>query len=104
MRLVCIEPGKSGYECIEPNQNVHWDGLGTRLVCIIASFTGKGKNAWFQPFAHARNFPRNLGNHVILVFFRVRITHNHVILVFFRVMATCSNSDDEFSSALVLYA
>ena len=57
MRLVCIEPGKSGYECIEPNQNVHWDGLGTRLVCIIASFTGKGKNAWFQPFAHARNFP-----------------------------------------------
>ena len=38
------------------------------------------KNAWFQLFAHAQNFPRNLGNCVILVFFHVRITHNHVIL------------------------
>ena len=37
-----------------------------------------------------------------LVFFCVWITHNHVILVFFRVMATCSDSDDEFPSALVL--
>ena len=61
-----------------------------------------GKNTWFQPFAHARNFPRNLGNHVILVFFRVRIMHNCVILVFFCVMATCSDSDDKFSSALIL--
>ena len=61
-----------------------------------------GKNAWFQPFAHARNFPRNLGNRVILVFFRVWVTHNRVILIFFHIMATCSDSDDEFSSALVL--
>ena len=63
---------------------------------------GGGKNAWFQPFAHARNFPINLRNLVILVFFRVWIMHNHIILVFFLVMATCSYSDDEFSSALVL--
>ena len=46
------------------------------------------KNAWFQLFAHAQNFPINLGNRVILVFFRV--------------MATYSDSD-EFSSALVLH-
>ena len=43
------------------------------------------KNAWFQLFAHAQNFPRNLGNRVILVFFRVIATYS-----------------DEFSSALVL--
>ena len=36
-----------------------------------------------------------------MAFFRVWITHNRVISVFFRVMATCSDSDDEFSSALV---
>ena len=47
-----------------------------------------GNNAWFQAFVHVQNFPRNLGNRVILVFFWV--------------MATCSDSDDEFSSALVL--
>ena len=68
----------------------------------IAAFTDGGKNAWFQLYAHARNFPRNLGNRAILVFFRVWITHNLDILVFFRVMATCSDSDDEFSSALIL--
>ena len=61
-----------------------------------------GKYAWFQPFVHAQNFPRNLGNRVILVFFRVWNMHNRDILVFFRVMATCSDSDNEFSSALVL--
>ena len=71
-------------------------------VASYLAFTGGGKNAWFQPFAHARNFPRNLGNRVILVFFRVWNTHNRVILVFFRVMATCSDSDDEFPSALIL--
>ena len=79
-------------------------------ICIFATytlasypaFTNSGKNAWFQPFAHARNFPRNLGNHVMLVFFHVWITHNCVILIFFRVMTTCSDSDNEFSSALVL--
>ena len=49
---------------------------------------GGGKNTWFNPFAHVRNFPRNLGNRVILVLFSI--------------MATCSDSDDEFSSALVL--
>ena len=53
------------------------------------AFTDGGKNAWFQPSAHARNFPRNLGNSVTLVFFYV--------------MATCGDSDDEFSSALVLH-
>ena len=56
-------------------------------------------------FSHLRmreNFPRNLGKRVILVFFHVWITHNRVILVFFLVMAICSDSDDEFSSALVL--
>ena len=47
-----------------------------------------GGAPWFQPFVHARNFLRKLGNHVILVFFRV--------------MVICSDSDDEFSSALVL--
>ena len=48
-------------------------------VLTLASypaFTDGGKNAWFQPFAHARNFPRNLGNRVTLVFFRARIRHN----------------------------
>ena len=45
-------------------------------------------NAWFQLFVHVWNFPRNVGNHVILVFFCI--------------LATCSDSDDEFSSALVL--
>ena len=69
---------------------------------LVPSVHGGGKNAWFQPFAHAPNFPRNQGNRVILVFFRVWITHNHVISVFFRVMAICSDSDDEFSLALVL--
>ena len=54
------------------------------------------KNAWFKPFAHVGNFPRNLGNCVILVFSRIWITHNCVILVFFHVI-------DEFSSALVLH-
>ena len=51
-----------------------------------------GKNTWFQPFAHAQNFPRNtcMGNCVTC------------ISVFFRVMATCSDTGDEFSSALVL--
>ena len=29
-------------------------------------------------------------------------TNNRVILVFFHIMATCSDNDDEFSSALVL--
>ena len=92
-----------------------WSNLacGSQLHCMkgdgacapIASypaFTKGRKNAWFQLFAHAQKFPRNLGNCVILVFFRVWITHNHVILVFFRVMATCRDSDNEFSSALVL--
>ena len=37
-----------------------------------------------------------------MAFFCVWITHNRVILVFFCVMAICSDSDDEFSSALVL--
>ena len=60
-----------------------------------------GKNAWFQPFEHARNF-RNLGNRVILVFFRVWNTHNRVILVFSRIMTTCSEVNDKFLSALVL--
>ena len=23
--------------CIEPNQNVHWEGLGMKLVCIAQS-------------------------------------------------------------------
>ena len=36
---------------------VVWSALASYLV-----FMGKGKNAWFQPFAHAQNFPRNLGN------------------------------------------
>ena len=61
-----------------------------------------GKNAWFQPFLHARNFPRNLGNPVILVFFAYGIRITRVILTFSHVMATCSDRDDEFSSALVL--
>ena len=52
---------------------------------------GGGKSVWFQPFAHVWNFPRNLGNRVILVFFRVWNTHNCVILIFFHVMATCSD-------------
>ena len=72
-------------------------------ISLYPAFTGGGKNAWFQPLAHARNFLRNLGNRVILVFFYVWITHNHVILVFFRIMVTCSNSDNKFSSALVLH-
>ena len=46
-------------------------------------------------------FSQNLGNHVILVFFYVWVTHN-CFLVLFCIMATCSDSDDEFSSALVL--
>ena len=72
-----------------------------RLSCSLSRGKGaKRERAWFQLFAHARNFPRNLRNRVILVFFRVWITHNCVISVFFRVMAICS--DDEFSSALVL--
>ena len=58
------------------------------MLALYPAFTGGGKNAWFQPFAHARNFPRNLGNHVFLVFFRI--------------MGSCSDSDDEFSSALVI--
>ena len=60
------------------------------------------ERAWFQTFAHARSFPRNLRNRVILVFLCVWITHNRVISVFFRVMAICSDSDDKFSLALVL--
>ena len=71
-------------------------------IASYPAFTGGGKNAWFQSFAHLRNFLRNLENLVILVFFRVWITHNRVILVFFRIMATCSDSDDKFSSALIL--
>ena len=61
--------------------------------------------AFWTPFAGEWReiFPeKNLGNRVILVFFRVWITHNRVISVFFRVMAICSDSDDEFLSALVL--
>ena len=37
-----------------------------------------------------------------MVFFRVWNMHNRVILVFFCVMATYSDRDDEFSSALVI--
>ena len=81
----------------------HWHAFIAHLfLASYPAFMGRGKNAWFQPFVHVWNFLRNLGNRVILVFFRVWNTHNHVILVFFRVMATCSDRDDEFSSALVL--
>ena len=38
----------------------------------------------------------------MLIFFRAWNTHSRVILAFFCVMATCSDKDDEFSSALVL--
>ena len=72
------------------------------ILASYLAFMDGGKNSWFQPFAHAQNFPRNLGNCVLLVFFRIWITHNHVILVFFCVMAICSDSDNEFSSTLVL--
>ena len=54
-------------------------------------------------FSHLRMrkiFPE-IWETVILVFFRIWVMHIHVILVFFRVMATCSDSDHEFSSALV---
>ena len=58
---------------------------------------GGGKNAWFQPFAHALNLPRNLGNRVILVFFHIWIMH----MCYFGILPTCfghsSDSDDEFS-------
>ena len=81
----------------------HPGNLLSSHLALYPAFTDGGKNAWFQSFMHARNFPRNLGNRIILVFFRVWITHNRVILVFFHVMATCSDSDDEFSSALVLH-
>ena len=68
----------------------------TKIItrCTLASypvFMSGGKNTWFQPFAHVRNFPRNQGNRVILVFSCVWNTHNSVILVFFCVMATCSD-------------
>ena len=42
-----------------------------------------GKNTWIQLFAHVQTFPRNLENCIILV-----------------LMATFSDSDDDFSSAL----
>ena len=72
------------------------------IIASYPAFMDGGKNAWFPPFAHARNFLRNLGNLFILVFFCVWNMHNRVILVFFCVMATCSDRDDEFSSALIL--
>ena len=43
------------------------------------------KNAWFQLFAHAQNFQRN-------VFYCGVLPHN----------GHCSDTDDKFSSALVL--
>ena len=67
-----------------------WDGF-TMFACWITSFglilhSRQGeeqwqKNTWFQLFAHAQNFPKNLRNHVYLAF---TITHNRVILVFLR--------------------
>ena len=89
--LVCLCVQVSYLLASSPGSLAHSRGGGVRR-----------ERAWFQPFAHARNFPRNLGNRVILVFFRVWIMHNRVISVFFRVMAICSDSDNKFLSALVL--
>ena len=71
---------------------------------VSGGVTAERTPSFTQPFEHAQNFPRNLGSHVIvIIFFCIRIMHNHIILVFFRVHATCSDSDNEFSSALVLH-
>ena len=79
-----------------------WPKLHGPQLALYPVFMDGGKKAWFQPFAHAQNFPKILGNWIISVFFHVGIMHNCVILVFFRVMGTCSESDDDFASALVL--
>ena len=49
---------------------IEWREHSVELASYPA-FMGGGKNAWFQPFAHALNLPRNLGNRVILVFFHI---------------------------------
>ena len=70
-------------------------------TCECSLIHGRRKECLVSRFAHAWNFPRNLGNCGILVFSRIWITHNRVILVFFRLMATHSDSDGEFLSALI---
>ena len=52
---------------------------------------------------HMRKIFPEIWETVILVFFCAWITHNRVILVFLCIIATCSDSDDEFSSTLVLH-
>ena len=74
----------------------------TREDSLVPSVHGLRKERLVSAICACTKIPRNLGNHVILLFFYVWITHNRVILVFLRVMATCSDSDNEFSSALVL--
>ena len=101
-----MEPGfyslSAPHHCLDPRHlknNTRTSSL--HHTHLPRTRTG-GKNAWFQPFVHAQNFPRNLVNRVILIFFCQYNMHNRVILVFFRVVATCSDRDGEFSSALAL--
>ena len=54
----------------------------------------------FRRFAHARNFPRNLGNSVILVFFRVTITYKRHICILCAAISVMAACDNKFSSAL----
>ena len=54
----------------------------------------------FSRFAHARNFPRNLGNSVILVFFRVTITYKRHICILCAAISVMAACDNKFSSAL----
>ena len=82
----------------EVGQQDTWRSKGR--IALYPGFTDGGRTP--GSFAHAQNFPRNMENRVTLVFFCIRIMYNRVFLVFFRVMATCSDSDNEFSSALVL--
>ena len=63
--------------------------MDRRKECLVSAFCAFAK------------FSQKSGN-CYFVFFSVWNTHNCVILVFSCIMATCSDRDDEFSSALVL--